>query len=133
MHTVAEKQHAVLSDMPNTHKILGRSPDRRISRIPSKKNLVNQTLVAEGASLPASVDISMSPIRRVTVQSAAAHARQQALSSNNGGGGGGLVKGRTLVELQQARAGGRDVATWDPERDEMPSPFLARGRSVKLR
>ncbi|EQL31854.1 NEK protein kinase [Blastomyces gilchristii SLH14081] len=73
--------------------------------------------------------------------------------------------GRTLVELAQARAGGRPVedtkrnssesripttgfsphthvfdamktaerdppATWDPERDEMPSPFLARGAKV---
>ncbi|OJD18460.1 NEK protein kinase [Emergomyces pasteurianus Ep9510] len=72
--------------------------------------------------------------------------------------------GRTLVELAQARAGGRPAedtkrnaaesriptgfspnaivvgamraaerdppATWDPERDEMPSPFLARGAKV---
>jgi NIMA (never in mitosis gene a)-related kinase len=66
--------------------------------------------------------------------------------------------GRTLVELAQARAGGRPMdevkrcasdprvgacaaplksssdreppAVWDPERDEMPSPFLARGRKV---
>ena len=51
--------------------------------------------------------------------------------------------GRTLVELQQARAGGAPIAAtermadkeacgegalWDPERDEMPSPFLVRGR-----
>lgn len=74
------------------------------------------------------------------------------------------IKGRTLVELQQARAGGRPVsavmggennvspkrafrdhavaanrsagaalepaAVWDPERDEMPSPFLIRRRPV---
>lgn len=67
------------------------------------------------------------------------------------------TKGRTLVELQQARAGGRDIngtvagnggpsgnvtddgtgspkgrrfverfgqpAVWDPEKDDMPSPF----------
>ena len=64
--------------------------------------------------------------------------------------------GRTLVELAQARAGGRPIdevkrcssdsrnsgpgpmkssdreppAVWDPEKDEMPSPFLARGRKV---
>lgn len=55
-----------------------------------------------------------------------------ALRNNMGGG-------RTLVELQQARAGGAPVASlkgaedketpiWDPERDEMPSPFLARVR-----
>lgn len=55
--------------------------------------------------------------------------------------------GRTLVELAQARAGGapvvamggkvsendqqvgaaQDVPIWDPEKDEMPSPFLIRG------
>ena len=50
--------------------------------------------------------------------------------------------GRTLVELAQARAGGRPLSmevkptakamereerVWDPERDEMPSPFLVRG------
>jgi serine/threonine protein kinase len=47
------------------------------------------------------------------------------------------VQGRTLLELAQARAGGVDrsmvspvkATTWDPERDEMPSPFLARGRA----
>ena len=54
------------------------------------------------------------------------------------------VHGRTLVELAQARAGGvprgdklektkpavSDCAVWDPEQDEMPSPFLARGKRV---
>ncbi|KAJ2893954.1 NIMA-like protein kinase [Zalerion maritima] len=66
---------------------------------------------------------------------------------------GAIVRGRTLVELQQARAGGRAVeninvspqrknipfrdrclasepaAVWDPKRDDMPSPFLARTRT----
>lgn len=68
---------------------------------------------------------------------------QRNLFGQNGGG-------RTLVELAQARAGGLsqaqrvekgvveetrkenvrsggDVPLWDPERDEMPSPFLVRG------
>lgn len=68
---------------------------------------------------------------------------QRKLFSQNGGG-------RTLVELAQARAGGisqaqrvekgiveetkkenlrsgGDVPIWDPEQDEMPSPFLVRG------
>ena len=68
---------------------------------------------------------------------------QRNLLGQNGGG-------RTLVELAQARAGGLsqaqrlekgileeskkenlrsagDVPIWDPERDEMPSPFLVRG------
>lgn len=69
---------------------------------------------------------------------------QRNLFGQNGGG-------RTLVELAQARAGGLsqaqrveketveetkkenlrstgDVPIWDPERDEMPSPFLVKGR-----
>lgn len=60
-------------------------------------------------------------------------------------------KGRTLVELAQARAGGRPIdggspgpkggafaqrmaarereaAVWDPETEDMPSPFLPRVR-----
>ena len=68
---------------------------------------------------------------------------QRNLFGQNGGG-------RTLVELAQARAGGLsqtqrvekeildetkkenlrtagDVPIWDPERDDMPSPFLVRG------
>ena len=68
---------------------------------------------------------------------------QRNLIGQNGGG-------RTLVELAQARAGGLsqaqgvekgileetkkenvrsdgEVPIWDPERDEMPSPFLVRG------
>ncbi|KAK8099191.1 uncharacterized protein PG998_012432 [Apiospora kogelbergensis] len=72
------------------------------------------------------------------------------------------LKGRTLVELQQARAGGRGLengnnmnmnispkrafkdrignrsqdsvldppAIWDPERDDMPSPFLVRRKNI---
>lgn len=68
---------------------------------------------------------------------------QRNLLGQNGGG-------RTLVELAQARAGGLiqarrvekgmveetkkenirsagDIPIWDPEREEMPSPFLVRG------
>jgi NIMA (never in mitosis gene a)-related kinase len=51
----------------------------------------------------------------------------------------GNVRGRTLVELSQARAGGRlaasnenskPVVVWDPEVDEMPSPFLVRSKHI---
>ena len=65
---------------------------------------------------------------------------------------GAMGTGRTLVELQQARIGAgtavhdfaemtraakqRDiwdeVAVWNPEVDEMPSPFLVRGRMATL-
>jgi NIMA (never in mitosis gene a)-related kinase len=93
----------------------------------------------------------------------AAAAAAAAAAPNNG------VRGRTLVELQQARAGGRPMSAvlgvgenniavgggpqsptkrafrehfagrtgvldpapvWDPERDEMPSPFLVRRKAV---
>ena len=82
----------------------------------------------------------------------------KAVTKNN------MMKGRTLVELAQARAGGRPVevdqsgesakttdrrptvgngeiklaakmaeVVWDPEKDEMPSPFLARnGRGTRM-
>lgn len=60
------------------------------------------------------------------------------------------IHGRTLVELSQARTGnetsragtapdskigGRNLrepeVIWDPERDEMPSPFLVRGKVIR--
>ena len=113
------------------------SPRRRLSKIPSSTTL--------------SADIS--PGRKT--------AAKQPPSKGNMGGDEMFkavmqrnMGGRTLVELAQARAGGRPVedvksrvpapsahatvkvvdreppATWDPERDEMPSPFLARGTKV---
>ncbi|GKZ19292.1 G2-specific serine/threonine protein kinase [Aspergillus brasiliensis] len=113
-----------------------RSPHRRLSKIPSSANLA-----ADAGS----------PTRKTGVKQ---------LASKANGGGEEMYKavmqrnmgGRTLVELAQARAGGRPIdeikrcasdsrtglkpterespAVWDPERDEMPSPFLARGRKV---
>lgn len=118
-----------------------RSPHRRLSKIPSSANLA-----ADAGS----------PKRK--------NETKQAPSKANGGGEEMFkavmqrnMGGRTLVELAQARAGGRPVddlkrcasdsrapapssslkcserdppATWDPEREEMPSPFLARGKKV---
>ncbi|KAK2746510.1 G2-specific serine/threonine protein kinase [Myotisia sp. PD_48] len=115
---------------------------RRLSKIPSYNNLVDASPPRKGGRIPAS-------------------------SSKAGAGGEEMFKaimqrnmgGRSLVELAQARAGGRSLdeikrtaefrgqnttvsapnlstgehdppATWDPERDEMPSPFLARGTKV---
>ncbi|KAL4917732.1 kinase-like domain-containing protein [Aspergillus aurantiobrunneus] len=116
-----------------------RSPHRRLSKIPSSANLA-----ADAGS----------PTRKGAVKSS---------PTKSNGGGEEMFKavmqrnmgGRTLVELAQARAGGRPMdevkrcasdprsaaaplkssdrdppAVWDPERDEMPSPFLARGRKV---
>ncbi|KAL2003534.1 hypothetical protein VTN02DRAFT_3424 [Thermoascus thermophilus] len=121
-----------------------KSPHRRLSKIPSSNNLAADA----------------SPTRKNTLKQ---------LPSKANGGGEDMFKavmqrnmgGRTLVELAQARAGGRPVeevkrnssdsrvptsgaqhagtvkavdrdppATWDPEKDEMPSPFLARGNKV---
>ncbi|PNY22998.1 G2-specific protein kinase nim-1 [Tolypocladium capitatum] len=104
--------------------------------------------------------------------------RKTSVKKDTGSGGGGgeapgkavaknNIKGRTLVELQQARSGGRPLsgasgentspkrgatfrdriagerrasggsgsgsepaAVWDPERDEMPSPFIVRQRRI---
>lgn len=128
-----------------------RSPVRQLSKIPSKANLqAEQGPGAARAAAPAS-------------------AKKEAPASSTPGAASAAknnIKGRTLVELQQARAGGRPfgagagensspkraglrerlvcerhvsgsgggfnaVAVWDAERDEMPSPFLARQRITK--
>lgn len=122
-----------------------RSPHRRLSKIPSSANLA-----ADAGS----------PTRKSGTK------QLPQLPPKANGGGEEMFKavmqrnmgGRTLVELAQARAGGRPVdemkrcssesrstgsssgslkssdreppAVWDPEKDEMPSPFLARGRKV---
>ncbi|KAL6239528.1 G2-specific protein kinase nimA [Aspergillus navahoensis] len=124
---------------PDVRDSKSRSPHRRLSKIPSSANLA-----ADAGS----------PTRKNGVKS----------SPSKTNGGDEMFKavmqrnmgGRTLVELAQARAGGRPIdevkrcasdsrsaccvsvkssdrdppAVWDPERDEMPSPFLARGRKV---
>jgi serine/threonine protein kinase len=125
---------------------LRKSPGRRLSKIPS-----STTLAADAGS----------PIRK-PIQGLSRAA--SGIESKQGKDGGeemakavmqrnlNIGQGRTLVELAQARAGGRPlsmdvgksaqavklapdhmerdlppVPLWDPERDEMPSPFLVRG------
>ncbi|KAJ6027807.1 hypothetical protein N7499_001267 [Penicillium canescens] len=116
-----------------------KSPHRRLTKIPSSANLAADA----------------SPTRK--------SAPKQAQPKANGGGEEMMkavmqrnMGGRTLVELAQARAGGRPMdevkrcasdsrssgpsmlkcserdppAIWNPELDEMPSPFLARGKKV---
>lgn len=117
-----------------------KSPHRRLFKIPSSANLA-----ADAGS----------PTRKTGAKQAPSKANSggeemfKAVMQRNMGG-------RTLVELAQARAGGRPIdevkrcssdsrnsgpgpmkssdreqpAVWDPEKDEMPSPFLARGRKV---
>ncbi|KAI1658668.1 kinase-like protein [Daldinia decipiens] len=102
----------------------GDSPNRRLSKIPSVANLSMQNAENGGQ-------------RKSSLKKEPEPALTKVVTKNN-------IKGRTLVELQQARAGGRPVesmnvspkrssrdrfaepAVWDPERDEMPSPFLVR-------
>ncbi|OTB04653.1 hypothetical protein M426DRAFT_11292 [Hypoxylon sp. CI-4A] len=108
------------------------SPNRRLSKIPSVANLgaaSNDTGLQRKSSVKKDQD---PPLTKVAAK-------------NN-------IKGRTLVELQQARAGGRPVenanvspkrntkdrfaepaAVWDPEKDEMPSPFLVRRKQPMAR
>ncbi|KAI0172844.1 kinase-like protein [Hypoxylon sp. FL1284] len=105
----------------------GNSPNRRLSKIPSVVSLGGQTGENGLQRKPSLKKDQDQTLTKVAVK-------------NN-------IKGRTLVELQQARAGGRPVdnmnvspkrpskdrmldspAVWDPEKDEMPSPFLVRRR-----
>ncbi|CAG7927469.1 unnamed protein product [Penicillium olsonii] len=120
-----------------------KSPHRRLTKIPSSANLA--------------ADAGGSPTRKNST-------KQQSPTKANGGGDEMFkavmqrnMGGRTLVELAQARAGGRSMdevkrcasesrangptmsmkcsdreppAIWNPEMDDMPSPFLARGKKV---
>ena len=116
------------------------SPNRRLSKIPSRSDFT----IHESVSVAANT--STSPLRRAATTSGKlpsklATSKETASTT---------VGGRTLVELAQARAGGRPmsaeygalnikgkvdlnrdlppVPVWDPdmEGDNMPSPFLKR-------
>ncbi|EHK18946.1 uncharacterized protein TRIVIDRAFT_158156 [Trichoderma virens Gv29-8] len=140
-----------------------RSPVSRLNKVPSVANLGLQNTVSE-ANTPSPISSSSSSLsRRISTRKDAADAHNKVAKNN--------LKGRTLVELQQARAGGRPmsvssisgvsgvplgenvspkrsrgtayrdrvvssghepVAVWDPERDEMPSPFLDRRRIARV-
>lgn len=118
----------------------GDSPNRRLSRIPSATNL----LAGNGNDSPS---LSRKP----------SMTRKDFDSQPTGGliSKKGNIKGRTLVELQQARAGGRphsggeskcspkrafrdhargvgfeEPAVWNPDCDEMPSPFIIRRKPM---
>lgn len=140
-----------------------RSPIRQVTKIPSMANIQGE---ANGAGLTRK--------HSVKKDTNGGEALNKVVAKNN-------IRGRTLVELQQARAGGRPmssasgtsenvspkraafkdrianerrnsggsrsgdsnsnssssssgslepVAVWDPERDEMPSPFLNRQKRI---
>ncbi|KAI5467861.1 kinase-like domain-containing protein [Mariannaea sp. PMI_226] len=122
-----------------------RSPTHRLSKIPSAASLQTESSLLGGL------------IRKSSLKKKSDESLGKMAAKNN-------IKGRTLVELQQARAGGRPLsavvlpttgenvspkrafrerlgmerkssgdepaAVWDPERDEMPSPFLVRARRI---
>lgn len=98
------------------------SPNRQLSKIPSVSNL-------SGSGSDSSTRNGLS--------------RKISLTGPPSSGNSGLIskvgyKGRTLVELTQARAGGRapntnensKPAVWDPNTEEMPSPFLIRSKHI---
>ncbi|WYZ39410.1 hypothetical protein EsH8_III_001324 [Colletotrichum jinshuiense] len=130
-------------DLSRGSRERGTSPNRRLTKIPSAANLS----AANGSESPGSLS------RKNSTKKDQEPLGKLAAKNN--------IKGRTLVELQQARAGGRPLsavlsggenmspkrafkdrmadrrssggepaAVWDPERDEMPSPFLVRRKPM---
>lgn len=113
-----------------------KSPNRLLTKIPSSTNLA-----ADAGSPPR----NKAAAKQLTAKTSSDEEIFKTVMQRNMGG-------RTLVELAQARAGGRPldelkpvagesrvplgsadreaVAIWDPEKDEMPSPFLARGNKI---
>ncbi|KAJ5887496.1 G2-specific protein kinase nimA [Penicillium taxi] len=133
-----------LDSRPGTSEGRNISPHRRLAKVPSSANLAADASPTRKGSIktikkvPSKVNVGGEEMFKAVMQ------------RNMGG--------RTLVELAQARAGGRTAdevtkrcssdsratvsvsslkssapdppAIWDPECDEMPSPFLTRGRKV---
>ncbi|KAI0385054.1 kinase-like protein [Hypomontagnella monticulosa] len=110
----------------------GNDPNRRLSKIPSVASLYTQ-----GGE--ACVQQRKSSLKKEQEQPL-----NKVVAKKN------IVQGRTLIELQQARNYGRvmenanvspkrafkdrllgePAAIWDPEKDEMPSPFLVRKKTL---
>jgi NIMA (never in mitosis gene a)-related kinase len=133
------------------------SPNRRLSKIPSSTNLISHENAPQSptrkSSLKKNGGSGGEDLSKLAVKNNMAKA-------NSGGPTNLAPRGRTLVELAQARAGGRPVEVsdgnkspepkgrafaarmaekaaekgeppvWDPEKDEMPSPFLRKVRRV---
>jgi serine/threonine protein kinase len=124
------------------------SPNRRLSKIPSVNNL-NGAANPNGNSSGSDSGPTRGPIKKSESEPIGLPSKVGMVPKAKGG-----VRGRTLVELQQARAGGRPLSAviggggenspskrgfrsavdpapvWDPERDEMPSPFLCRRKNA---
>ena len=131
------------------------SPNRRLSKIPSSTNLISH----ENAPTSPTRKSSLKKAQSGTEDLSKLAVKNNMAKANSGGPTTLATRGRTLVELAQARAGGRPVEVsdgtkspepkgrafaarmaekaaekgeppvWDPEMDEMPSPFLVRNRA----
>ncbi|KAF3402414.1 G2-specific protein kinase nimA [Talaromyces pinophilus] len=148
-----QQQQAQEMARPLSAELRSKSPTRRLSKIPSTSNLIGD---------------ATSPTRKGAAGKAATfHVTKINSSSNSSSDDNSMYKavmqrnmgGRTLVELAQARAGGRALmddakrvssdsrayttssssgsgssfgkstelpATWDPNSEQMPSPFVSR-------
>ncbi|RDW92561.1 putative NIMA-like protein kinase [Coleophoma crateriformis] len=135
------------------------SPNRRLSKIPSSTNLLAQHENGVLSSPTRKTSLTKTKVTVTTRSTDETELNKVAIKNNMAIKSGSGPKGRTLVELAQARAGGRYLgeddpnrspqakgrafaarmrdaerdspAMWDPERDEMPSPFLIRQRPMR--
>jgi hypothetical protein len=141
--------------------VVATSPARRGGTSPTRPRSAVGPMGVMSSKVPVAGD-SGSPVRKTG--GALKDANNKANSNGNSKGEGLLkaalsrnqLQGRTLVELQQARAGGiserekpisksdgaikvavrmleSEAPVWDPEQDEMPSPFLVRTARPSLR
>jgi serine/threonine protein kinase len=135
--------------LPSSVPVVATSPARKGQMSPSRpRSGFGAAALAPGKTSGA--QDSGSPVRKTFMKEVGPKAKNEGMiktAMRN------TLHGRTLVELSQARAGGVDrspeksggikvavklaemeAAIWDPEKDEMPSPFVARaGRRTVLR
>jgi NIMA (never in mitosis gene a)-related kinase len=141
--------------------VVATSPTRRGGTSPTRPRSAVGPMGVMSSKVPVAGD-SGSPVRKTGGALKDANSKG---NSNGNSKGEGLLKaalsrnqlqGRTLVELQQARAGGiperekpisksdgaikvavrmleSEPPVWDPEQDDMPSPFLVRTARPGLR
>ncbi|KAF7513440.1 hypothetical protein GJ744_008734 [Endocarpon pusillum] len=131
---------------------LPRSPsnsNRRLSKLPSFNNLAAGDSGSPTRKPPSQLPSKIGALPSKQAKEGGEEMVKAVLARNMNVG-----TGRTLVELAQARAGGRPLSVdmgkgfrngvdrermerelppvpiWDPERDEMPSPFLSRTKRM---
>ena len=155
-NTAAMVRAATASGLPRTltepdmrPSAAAKSPNRRLSKIPSSATLGtdNESPGRKGTQIPTKATAGL---QSKQAKDGTEEMFKAVMQRNTTG-----PQPRTLVELAQARAGGRPLSVdmgnpsqavrialdraerelppipiWDPEKDEMPSPFLARGNKV---